>query len=392
MQNEAWRTPSDGACLTRQTGQTGRTSGAFTLIEAIGILTVVAILAAISLPALIREIDHAVSQKEDATLQSMSDALQHSALRTGYIAGPNDWYVSIADETGISADDVLANSRHVRRVFLIDPAIEIGDNTSGLPYAQTNFALGSVVTNGIGIVIPPVNARALLLSSLDPSHPLPSGLGGISAADFSAIWNADYGAVPTSVSAFSTWGGSGADLKIQRVNFSPLFVDLALGPYASSQVGSYSINSGPAYGVTNNLDGYFLQNSVLTLYSGSGVDSQQILTRDGSFVYEGDVWKGSIQGGGFLSGLDIAGIVAAYLASPYNPNSAAQPPGPNAQQVLIVNDMMAYMQDYIDWAQASFNKSDPSYANAQAAQAQMVNDVIGQYEKPNYYPPEVACP
>jgi type II secretory pathway pseudopilin PulG len=391
MKNEARRTRSAGAGQIGQVRQIRQTTRGFALIEAIGVLTVIAILAAFALPALIREIDQAVSQKEDATLQSMSDALQHSILRTGYIPGAGDWYLSIADETGLSSNNILANSRNVPRVFLIDPAIEIGDNTGGLPYAQTNFALGSVVTNNYG-VIPPVNARALLLSSLDPAHPLPSGLSAISAGDFSNIWNADYGAVPTSVAPFSSWGGSGVDLKIQRVNFSPLFVDLALGPYASSQVGAYSINAGPTNAVSGNLEGYFLQNSVLTLYSGSGVDSQQILTRDGSFVYEGDVWKGSIQGGGFLNGLDIAGIVAAYLAAPYNPNSATQPPGPNAQQVLVVNDMMAYMQYYIDWAQASFNKSDPSYQNALTAQTKMVNDVIGQYEKPNYYPPETPCP
>src|SRR6267154_5459164 len=58
---------------------------AFSLIELIGVLAVTAILAAVLVPALIRQMDRIAGHQESAALRSFSDALQQSILRNRYI-------------------------------------------------------------------------------------------------------------------------------------------------------------------------------------------------------------------------------------------------------------------------------------------------------------------
>src|SRR4030095_12286445 len=99
------------------------------------------------------------------------------------------------------------------------------------------------------------------------------------------------------------------DLKIQRLNLSPLFVHLILTTNVSESA-YYSIDPPSTTNKVQNLgaDGYFIKNSVLYLYQNSTnvypkpVDSQQILTRDTSFVYDQNVWRSSLTGGSFLAG------------------------------------------------------------------------------------------
>src|SRR5881394_3978393 len=61
---------------------------AFSLIELIGVLAVTAILAAVMVPALIRQMDRIAGEQENVALKSVSDALQQSILRNRYI--PNE--------------------------------------------------------------------------------------------------------------------------------------------------------------------------------------------------------------------------------------------------------------------------------------------------------------
>src|SRR5207245_737898 len=140
-----------------------------------------------------------------------------------------DWASVVATELGVDIAAVTNSPRRQPRFFLIDPALQVGVNGGGLPYNQKLSNTGSVVTNGSGAIIPPISPRVMILSSV--GRPLP----GISAtpANFTNIWNAADGTVPTAAPAFAGWNGTGSDLKIQRVDLSPLFVRLQLGWVAS---------------------------------------------------------------------------------------------------------------------------------------------------------------
>src|SRR6266481_140210 len=145
---------------------------AWTLIELIGVLAVIAILAAILLPALIRQMDRAVADQETATLQSLGDGLRQYVVTTWIVPDETTWYSAIASKLGISTNDVLYNAHQQAhqqtRVFLIDGALQLGSSGNGLPYYQTNY----VGSNTAPIL--PVSPRLMVVSSL--GKVLPAGI------------------------------------------------------------------------------------------------------------------------------------------------------------------------------------------------------------------------
>jgi len=134
----------------------------------IGILAVLAILAAVIVPMLVKEMDKAVANQERAALNSFSAALQQYILNTRVIPNQTTWYPAVASQLGLGTNDILYNVRqqsHLQsRVFLIDPSQQLGTYASGpiaLPYSQTNFLSG--LTN--------CNARLMIVSSLGRALP-----------------------------------------------------------------------------------------------------------------------------------------------------------------------------------------------------------------------------
>jgi prepilin-type N-terminal cleavage/methylation domain-containing protein len=359
---------------------TGSVPG-FTLIEMIAVLAVIAILAVTLVPAFIRKMDQIAGDKESASLKALGDALQSSVLRNRYVPSTNNWANTIAIESGINVGDVTMNRRRQPRVFLVDPAMQIGSQAAGQDYTQDNLGSG----------VRPNRPRIILLSSI--GEPLPAGIvTGVPAStnDFNAIWNAADGTLPAG-SPWTGWRGTN-DLKVQRVNLSGLFVHVVLTSYgsfdgSSNRVeGRFAVDNGTLANAPR--DTYFLQNSVLDLYSYTNtLDTRQILTRDISFVYQQNIWRASIEGLGSAGGLDIGTIVDRFLRAPHNPNALDSP---NAQ-INIVQEMLDYMQAYQTWEDAGFPNNALRTAAVNAQDAMMVA-VQGLYKHPNYFPIEVACP
>src|SRR5207247_4002544 len=115
---------------------------------------------------------------------------------------------------GVDIATVTNSPRRQPRFFLIDPALRIGNNSSVLPYNQTNWVSGSVVTNNDGVLVPPLSPRVMILSSI--GRALPAGItnGVASSTNFNAIWDRnDVGsAVPATSFAWAGWP-DGDDLK-----------------------------------------------------------------------------------------------------------------------------------------------------------------------------------
>jgi type II secretory pathway pseudopilin PulG len=351
-----------------------------TLIGLIGVMAVLAILGAVLVPALIRMMDRIAGDRESASLKALADSLESSILRNRYIPSHTNWAQVVATERGVNLTDVTTNLRRQPRVFLIDPALQIGSRVAGQDFQQDT----------IGSVIAPINPRMVILSSI--GVPLPAGItNGVPAStnDFEGIWNSVAGTLPAG-SAWSGWSGA-SDLRVQRVNLSPLFVHVVLTTYASTDDGLFAIDSGsttnaPADNIGR--DSYFIQNSVLSLLSHTNsLDTQHILTRDISFVYQEDIWRASIGGLGFAGGMDIGTVVDRFLRAPNNPN-ADDPPN---QQLAVVQTFSDYMKAYQNWEASGFTDNG-LLSIADDAQDAMMDAAQGLYKDPGNTPPEVPCP
>jgi type II secretory pathway pseudopilin PulG len=361
-------------------------SHAWTLIEMIAVMAVVAILAAILLPVWIKQIDKSVADQEKATLNSLADAFQQYVLSTRVVPDQTTWYAAVASKLGLGTNDVLYNIRQQShsitnsRVFLIDPALQLGSASSGLPYYQTNFL------SGTGPVLPQ-NPRVMIVSSLGRVLPntVVSGIFGDTNSNpyFANLWNAADGTVPADT-AWSGWAGNQRDVLVQRINLAPLFVRVLMGKFNSIGNAYYCIDG--VDGVTtptlaNSIGGYFIPGSILGLYTNStatSLDTKQILTRDASFLFENGVWRGSLSGSTLSGGImNIGDLVQQFLLAP--PNVNAQ--NGNAQQALVVSSMLSYMRNYNVWAQGSFNDANLKN-NLIAIQADMVSKIQGLYKSP----------
>src|SRR6266568_5854032 len=148
---------------------------AFSLIEMIGVLAVIAILAAALAPSLVRQMDKTAGDQESAALKSFGDALQQSIMRNRYIPSATDWASTVATELGVDTTAVTDSPRRQQRFFLIDPNLTIAG--AGLPYTQTSAGSASK----------PVSPRVMILSSVGTALPAGVVSGTTTAANFTNI-------------------------------------------------------------------------------------------------------------------------------------------------------------------------------------------------------------
>jgi type II secretory pathway pseudopilin PulG len=366
--------------ILRLSGPQGRRQSGVALIAWIGVVAVIAIGIAFLLPALLREIDYSVARSESATLKTLGNALQTAIQHQSYIPYQGDWHQRVSAETGMALASITNNPRNKPRILVIDTNGWFG--TELLPYTQ-DFA---------GTTNFPLNARMMIVTSLGASLPI-SG-GPVSASVFSNLWNAADGAKLTTA-PWTTWSGQPQDVKVERVNLSPLFVTLRMvtHPQGAPQ-GLYSIGSeGGVHPAEYQNDQsptpprYYIQGTALRLYwydvptLTGHLDSTQIMDRDGSFMYENGKWRSSSAGGMMPGGVDISGIVLAFLNSV--PNLNAQ--NGADQQRLVVLSMMNYMSNYIAWANGNFTDNNQKNYLKSTVQPNMMYTVQGLFMGA-YYP------
>jgi type II secretory pathway pseudopilin PulG len=346
------------------------------MIETVGVLAIIAILATVIFSATVRHLDFAASNLESTNLVSFANALQTSAMRYRYIPGPipgptgsTNWVQMIATELGMNPAMVSTNARNSRRVLLTDP-----NNTIALPYAQTNTGTGSIL---------PPTARLLILSTLGP--PFPASLADGPTGDFNTIWTTPDGTLPA-VSASNplySWRGKGDDLKVQRLDLSGLFVHLVLWNYvAANHLGLYQIGQlTPSVVPLAGVNSFFLKSTILSLLydrnsmGGQFVDQvDQILNRDAEFFYIPPVWRGTLDLGlglgqgttnitesSMLAGA-FAGTIAAFTASPATNSRALSGATPSKVASAITTFMNGYM---------TYATNQSSYLTAYGGQSAM---------------------
>ncbi|MDH7501779.1 MAG: type II secretion system protein [Verrucomicrobiota bacterium] len=345
---------------SKEVQRTVNRPAAWSLIEMIGVMAIIAVLSLAIAPALMKQITQANKEAETKMLERLADGLQRSILREHRIPGSTDFAQAIARELGLDQASVLYNRAGQQRVCLIHPGMRIGPNgNSSLPFTQD--WQGSVA---------PTNARVMLISSL--SVPLPTGIqsGPAPSADaFENIWDTAEDNVP---SGWTGWGGSGALLIIRRINLGLLFVQVALNNNSPDR-GRFAIDSDT---VTRQapLTTSYLINTKLRLYR-AGQDTPQtieIVSEPVSYLYYNGVWQGSFSTNRdprSLSGADLQAAYDLFMASPENPDG-------KATKTEVVSAMTDFMMLYTNWAAQNF----PGSLQRDVKQAAMrLDDVLQGY-------------
>lgn len=179
-----------------------KTTKGFTLIELIGVMAIMAILAAVIVPNVIQQLDAAVRDAETQNLEALGEGVEI------YLRDTRVWPALLTDLSPdyvpFGATQIAQNHRGFPRYFVVHPDIDAYDNVVGIPASDL------------------AAARFLLISDLgqDANPTINNGI------QFDNWWNTDETLT--------------ADLKIYRGQLGGLFHLLSLS--ACGNGGSYKID------------------------------------------------------------------------------------------------------------------------------------------------------
>lgn len=247
----------------------------FTLMELIGAMAIIAIMAAVLAPSVTDGIDRAYAAAEEDNLGTLMDALEQHILVNKQIPRQTtaEWTSAVAAYADLARDDVELNDRGYRRRLYVDPQFFSSTEASFPGYAQT-----------AGLTARPFSPRLILVSDLSRNAPNPPG----TAADFAAIW--DQVGSPAVL--------EGPRVKVERLNLSGRFHRLLM-INGNSQQPSYALESGTASPVPAALGGadgtltrYVLKSSRLSVffspYPAGGINTSTIISDDLALHYTTD--------------------------------------------------------------------------------------------------------
>lgn len=265
----------------------------FTLIEMIGVLAVLAMLAAVVTPNLAWRIRRGSAEREERTLQVLAQGLVQAVRATQVIPGAGTWAEHIAAHAGLS----LAEVRHVRpatasgpRVYLVHPGFSPSVSGGSGP-------LWTQGTGGAGLV---TNARVMILSCSKPGLDLPVASGGAtSVAAFERIWEWTLDAAsPEPPPGWpASWAGQGEFLHVRRVNLATEFHRITFSnlqhpdEHPAIRIGG----AAPVEMQAAAQDGWYLAGTRIQMLKASGVggalDLGCTVVGPMNFLYENDRWR-----------------------------------------------------------------------------------------------------
>ncbi|MDQ8203040.1 type II secretion system protein [Pelagicoccus sp. SDUM812003] len=171
----------------------------FTLLEMIGVMAIIGILATALMPNAIRAIDRAAVKVEQDTMAELGQSLRGFLIENEALPSLSTWPAALADFCDLGAGAVSVNPRHNARVLIYDPA------SAPAP-------------------------RAILLSCMRAGLSLPSAGNINSAARFQALWDTAHGEVPSTASwnGWNAWNNvdrAADSLVIERINLRSVYLE-----------------------------------------------------------------------------------------------------------------------------------------------------------------------
>lgn len=321
------------------TGRRGgrRSTGAFTLVELMGVLTIILILGSVATVGVVDRVKEANRDAERTSLGTLVSSYHEFVARTRSVPGSNTLASAMADYLSLAVNRVTTNGAGLRRLIVYDPAMQVGPGAGALPpYSQTST--GSVR---------PANARMLIVSSIGATLPNVT----LNATTFSNLWNTPSNSVPAD---WVGWSGSGRDLQIARANLAGLFRHVILDNMDLNRGAPYSVDT--TNGLTTIPAGqrrefWLIDTSAMNFHlADTSLQAREFITEDVSYTFEDGKWRRYPRYGRGGSSGWFGDMVDQFIAAP-------QPPACNRRyscQRWVCDSMHEFMKNYAEWSDDDF--------------------------------------
>ncbi len=319
----------------RQKGSIFNSGQGFTLMETIGVLAIIVILAGMMIPPILKRIFEARRTAEQNDLYIISEVLKEEILNKKTIPSTTDWAAFVANRLNKPATEITKS----RRIMVVDPQLQISSPSGKLPYTQT--------TNGTAY---PRNSRIMFISnlSLNPNSPaIPADIGS-DPIKFQLVWDTPDGSVPPGWPA--DWYGKGEKLVIQRMELSSLFVRLVVQVVGGTRA-YISIDGSQPFSISST-NRFYLKGTPLGLYDAVGTKllEHTVLYDDATYIFNGVSWSTDVGGAMTDTRQALGRLVDTFLSAPVNPDSKF-----GSTQQYLINDLCSFMLIYSRWAADGFS-------------------------------------
>ncbi len=197
---------------------------AFTLIEMIGVMAIIAILAAVIAPNVVKQMQAAGQDAEEEALDVLAEGLIDYVLENRIIPQSDEglaaWANNIATQTNLPTNMIFQNDLGNNRRYWFDPATDLnGLSNNSASYDQNTVAAANLSGDATtSTASAPTNPRAMIISDLSAGGTNNILVASVAhnAANFAAAW--DQTGILTESST----------LKIKRINLARLFNTVTL--------------------------------------------------------------------------------------------------------------------------------------------------------------------
>lgn len=330
---------------SRRAATRPRTTAGFSMVEMLGVVTVMAILSAIIAVSALNSIKVRRRDAESLSMTSIASTLKTTVLRTKYIPAATNWATTLASYMAEPVNKLSTTAAGNTRVLLVDPALRLGTNASSvLPFTQTRA----------GTIQPSAHARVVLISSI--AGPLPTIASDSNT--FTSIWSVPPDGVPEGWSDFS---GRGKDLRFVRLDLRNLFSRVVLENLDYFRSAPYSVettNTLTSVPAGSRAELWLLNTTVMNFHFddlGKTVQGREYITEDVSYTYENGRWGRYVRYGLNRNTGWFGEMVDRFLAAPRPTWDTRR----FASQQWAIEAMYVYLWNFGQWSLDAFPSGPP---------------------------------